>query len=487
MKLALIITPWDSPLRKGYYYPSLGICYIATYIKEHLTDVDIIVIDGCLEDPLKKMSEKVDLVGISSTSLEFLNAIRIASKIKSFFQVPIILGGVHISMLPHTLPKCFDIGVIGEGEQAMLELTKLYLQYQDFPIIELKKIKGIVFHNSNDRITVTEPRPIIKPLDTIPHPDLDLFDMKYYLKPRQHLSGMFGRGIHIITSRGCPYKCVFCGGSYFWKIARVHSANYVVEEIRNLIDKYNVDCINILDDLFVVSKKRLIKIVKLIKEEKINEKVKFGCQMRADLLNDEMAKLLKEMNMVYLGFGLESGSEKILNYLKRGTTTVKENKKGVEIANKYGFKTGSGFMIGNPGETMEDLEKTYDFILDNPLDSMGVYITTPLPGTELWHYAKQKDIVSENMDWSRLNQFFYDTDKILSDMNIEEFKKVFHKLQFAASISSLRKRNLSSFICHLGLTIASYSKHNPKSIPLYLSVLKDFVDKSIRNKINRGS
>lgn len=482
MRLALITTQWDSPAREGYYYPSLGICYIATYIKEHLPDVDIIVIDGCIEDPLKKITEKIDLVGISSTSLEFLNAIEIASKIKSFSQVPIILGGVHISALPQTLPKYFDIGVISEGEQTMLELTKLYLQYHKFPNNELKKIRGIVFHNANDRVIVTEQRPFIKPIDIIPHPDLDLFNMEYYLKPRQHLPGMFGRGVHIITSRGCPYKCVFCGGTQFWKIVRFHSPHYVVEEIRNLIDKYNVDCINILDDLFMISKKRLVEIVKLIKEERINEKVKFGCQMRADMLNDKTAKLLKDMNMVYLGFGLESGSEKILSYLKKGTVTVEENKKGIGIANKYSFKTGSGFMIGSPNETMEDIEKTYNFILDNPLDGMGIYITTPLPGTELWYYIKQKGIVSDNMDWSQINQFFYDTDKVLNDMNIEEFKKVLHKLRFAASISSLRRRDLSSFIYRLGLSIAAYSRDNPEYIPLYLSVFKDFLEKIIKRR-----
>lgn len=482
MKIALITTQWDSPAIEGYYYPSLGVCYIATYIKKHLPDMDIVVIDGCVEDPLKRITEKIDLIGISSTTLEFLNAIDIASKIKSFTQVPIILGGVHISALPQTLPKYFDIGVIGEGEQTMLELTKLYLQYHKFPNNELKKIRGIVFRNTNNRIIVTESRPFIKPIDIISHPDLDFFNMEYYLKPRQHLPGMFGRGIHIITSRGCPYRCVFCGGAHFWKIVRFHSQHYVVEEIRNLIDKYNVDCINILDDLFMVSKKRLKEIVKLIKEERINEKVKFGCQMRADMLDNETARLLKEMNMVYLGFGLESGSEKILNYLKKDTVTVEENKKGIEIANKYKFKTGSGFMMGSPNETMEDIEKTYNFILDNPLDGMGIYITTPLPGTELWHYAKQKGIVSENMDWSQINQFFYETDKILCDMSIKEFKDVFHKLQFAATISSLRKRNLGSFVYRLGLSIVAYSRNNPEYIPLYLSVFKDFVEKIIKNK-----
>jgi len=480
VSLILINTPWETPLRKGYYYPSLGICYIATYLKRHLQDeIKIAVIDGLFENSIEKIIKKIkekkpDVIGISSTTLEFANAIEIAQKIQKDFFVPVIVGGVHISALPHTLPKCFNIGVIGEGEQAMLELMQLFSKYKNFPAEKLKKINGIVFRNKN-KVTITAPRLHIEPLDKIPHPNLDYFDMEYYLRPRQHLAGVFGRGTHIITSRGCPYKCVFCGGSHFWKTVRFHSANYVIEEIRNLINRYDVDCINILDDLFAASKQRLIEISKLIKEEKINKKVKFGCQMRADLLNDEMAKLLKEMNVVYLGFGLESGSEKILNYLKRGTVTVEENKKGIEIANKYGFKTGSGFMIGNPNETMKDLEKTYNFIISNPLDTMGMYITTPLPGTELWCYAKDKGIVSENMDWSQLNQFFFETDKILSDMELDEFKKALSKLQLAASLSSLKKRNPILLVFQILKIAASILKRNPREIPGYFSLLMDLL------------
>lgn len=196
------------------------------------------------------------------------------------------------------------------------------------------------------------------------------------------------------------------------------------------------------------------------------------------------------MNMVYLGFGLESGSEKILKYLKRGTVTGEENRRGIEIANKHHFKTGSGFMIGNPGETMEDIQKTYNLIMNKPLDNMSIYITTPLPGTELWHYAKDRGIVSESMEWSQLNQFFYETDKILSDMKLDEFKKALSKLQLAASFSSLRKKRITlPYVFHLVLKAAGGFKRNPREIVFYFSLLKDFLrqhNKHLRRKCNQS-
>ncbi|MCL0070515.1 cobalamin-dependent protein [Dehalococcoidia bacterium] len=126
-------------------------------------NVDIVVADGLLENPTEKVKrEKPNVVGISSTTLEFSNAIKIAQEVKKEFSIPIIIGGVHISALPWMLPQCFDIGVVGEGEQTMLELMQLFLQHWAFPTKELKEIKGIVFHNE-DKVVITEQQPFIDP------------------------------------------------------------------------------------------------------------------------------------------------------------------------------------------------------------------------------------------------------------------------------------------------------------------------------------
>jgi len=396
-------------------YPPLGIGYIASYLREYLGLRDIAVIDGAKgENVLEKIELlKPDIAGISSSSLEFANAIQYGFEIKNRFDIPTVIGGPHISALPSTLPTGFDIGVIGEGEQTMLELMELHNDEGEFDKKKLRGINGIAFHDGGG-VTITEPRELIEPLDKIPYPALDLYRMEdYYLNERDHMIGGFGRGVSMMTSRGCTYRCVFCGSSHFWKRVRYHSAERVVNEIEHLVERYRVDCINIFDDLFIFSKKRLEEIVRLLKEKGTNEKVKFVCQVRANLVSDEICRLLNDMGVVHLGFGLETGSESVLRYLKSGKISVEDGQRALRIAKKHGLHTSSGFMLGSPNETLDDLWLTYEFILGNPLTYGLIYITTPLPGTELWEYAKKEGFVSDDMDWNRLNQFYSGEDPII--------------------------------------------------------------------------
>ncbi len=454
-------------------YPELGIGYIASYIKKYSNyDTDIKIIDRIKsEDEVLKKIKGADLIGISSTTFEFLRARRLANKIKQQMDIPIIIGGVHISALNNHLPKEFDIGVIGEGEQTMLELLNLYNKKTDFSYEHLKNIKGII-HNKSGKTIFTGTRGLIYPVDKIPPPARDLYDMKFYLKKHTHSPGTRGKGTSLMTSRGCPYNCVFCHSCRFWGGVRFHSPKYVINEIKELVDKYNVKYLNIFDDLFIANKKRLKEIVQFIQKEKINEKVKFCCQARANLFNKEVGGLLKKMNMGYINFGLESGSEKILNYLKKGTVTVEDNKNAVKIANQFGFKISSGFMIGNPNERVEDLNQTYNFIKNNPLDIIRIFITTPLPGTELWQYAKNKNIVSDDMDWEKINQLYNGNNVVLSDIDKTLFQKIHLKLLIMANISMIKKSKKKIYTFLKGVTynflVNPKLIKNPRLIPNYI-------------------
>lgn len=400
MKLALICVD------KLSGSPPLGLAYIASYLRKYHNFFNTIIIDK--EEPIKKIEkEKPDVVGIASVTIDFPYAIKIARIIKSKFDIPILIGGHHISALPHTLQKVFDIGVIGEGEQTVLELVELYERYGEFSPRKLRNIDGIVFHNERGKNEITKPRKMIKPLDKIPYPARDLLDMKeYYLTPRMipHIGREISIGTHVISSRGCPYKCAFCVSSRFWQMVRLSSAEYFVGELIELLEKYKkINSICIFDDLFAFSKGRLRKIVELIKKEKINEKVKFACWGKANLIDTEICKLLKEMNVKVVGLGLESGSDKILGYLKKNTATVNDNKKAIEMCKRFGFEVHGTFIFGSPNETMKDIEMTYNFIKDNPIDETNVYILTPYPGTEAWELAKKHNLVSEDMNWKNFN------------------------------------------------------------------------------------
>ena len=377
--------------------PPLGLAYIAAYLRRYADLNNIMIIDNASIDEMDRY--KPDIIGISSVSQNFDRAIKTAKTIKSMFDIPVIIGGAHITALPHTIPNCFDIGVLREGEQTMLELIDAY-DRQGLEHTALEKIKGIVFRE-NGKITITESRPLIQPLDKIPFPARDFLsisDPAYY--------------IHLITSRGCPFKCVFCSSSSFWQKTRFFTPKYVVNEIKEIIDTYHAKEIHIWDDLFIANKKRLKKISELIRSEGINDMVAFGCTCRANLMDHEICKILKSMNVGSISFGIESGSDKILKYLKNNTVTVEQNKFAIDIAKKYGFIVGGSFMIGSPCETKEDMKMSLKFLKQNKIDVGRVCVTTPFPDTEIWNYAKEKGLVDDFMAWEKLD---VEQNEIISD------------------------------------------------------------------------
>jgi radical SAM superfamily enzyme YgiQ (UPF0313 family) len=211
----------------------------------------------------------------------------------------------------------------------------------------------------------------------------------------------------MITSRGCPFNCVFCSTRVHWKKFRVFSAERVIEEIELLIRKYNVKIIHIFDDLFIADKKRLSKIHKYIVEKGIYKKVKFMCLVRSDMVDDSTMKMLKEMNVVVTGIGMESGSSGMLEYLKCRTTTIDDNRRAIELANRYNLPAMGSFMLGNPNETEDELLETLKFVQGyrySPFLIPLSYISTAFPGTEFWNYAKNKGIILITSLWIYLKR-----------------------------------------------------------------------------------
>jgi radical SAM superfamily enzyme YgiQ (UPF0313 family) len=226
--------------------------------------------------------------------------------------------------------------------------------------------------------------------------------------------------------------------------------------MKSLVNDYNVKYIEMFDDLFIADKKRLRKIAELIKQEKID--VKIGCSARANMVDDETMKLLKEMNVQKIVLGLESGNERILTYLKgidgRSTVTVKQNYDAVRIANKYEILVNAGFVIGSPDETEKEIIDTYKLAATSGLNHFEPYILTPLPGTPIWELAKKKGLVDDvNFEWSKLDVMFGENYKkaiILSDVLDREklyelflkFKKLQRNLRIKNAILHPRKNDI---------------------------------------------
>jgi radical SAM superfamily enzyme YgiQ (UPF0313 family) len=425
LKLSLTQTGTN---REGH--PPLALGYIASYLRKYLNFNNIVILDKEPNTINSIIKEKPDILGISSSTVFFNQAIKIAKNIKESLDIPIIIGGPHITALPHTLDENFDIAVVGEGEETTFELIQLYQDHNEFEAKKLKNVKGITFRD-NEKVIINERRELIKPLDKIPYPARDLFKMEEeYLVPRMTFSTTkLVKSTHMLTSRGCPYKCVFCASSCFWQIARFHSPEYVVGEIKYLIKKYKLKNVNIFDDLFIADKERFRKIVEMLESEEITEKCKFRILGRANLINDETADLIKRMNIDNMAIGFESQSPKVLKYLKKGTTTVEQNQNAVNILHKKSIDLQGLFMIGSPHETKEDMMMTLDFIRNNKFDTLEITITTPLPGTELWEYAKKKNLVNDYMDWDQLHMHPIENGlgNILLDEEVtkEEFAEIF--------------------------------------------------------------
>ncbi len=396
--------------------PPLGLAYIASYVKKYSGFNNTVILDR--GDPIEKIKkEKPDLIGFSSITYLFPTVNQLAKQIKEIFDIPVIIGGQHISSLPlHLANSAFDLGVIGEGEQTTLELIELFEKHGSFPVNELRKIKGIVFRNERKQNEITEKRPLIEPLDKIPFPARDLLDMGYYLTPRRGSFRELGIYTAMLTSRGCPYKCSFCSPTLFWEKFRSFSAKYVVEEMKMLVEKYKVEGILIWDDLFIVDRERLKKIASMMKNEKLNKKIQLSIFGRANLIDNEMCKILKKINVTSIDFGLESGSEKILRYLKKGTVTVKDNYRALSLCKKHGMRTIGTLIMGSPDETEEDLKATLKLINYKNLDEPHIFQLMPLPGTEVWEYAKKIGIVSEDpsFDFSKLQMKTFNSDLILT-------------------------------------------------------------------------
>jgi anaerobic magnesium-protoporphyrin IX monomethyl ester cyclase len=386
----LFINAIDSANRIQTRYPSLGIGYLCASLRKRFPEVEFEF--SILSDPGQEELARFnpDIVGISSVSQNFNRAIASARMAKKAGK-PIICGGVHISMLPGSLTKDMDVGIIGEGEETICDLVGLFLSQSSFQPQELQKIPGIVFRQADGKLHITPPRPLIPDLDTISMPARDLFSVN--------------TETYMFTSRGCPYRCTFCASSRFWSQVRLFSAEYVAAEIEELVLTSQVKRINFYDDLFTIDKQRVEKIVSLLEAKNILGKVSFASTMRANLVKDDIIVLLKKLGVDFIALGLESGCSRSLEYLKHNVS-IEENAQAVHIIKKHGIKVFASFIIGSPQETRSDILETLSFIRKSGLAGFEVYVLTPFPGTPVWDYALSRGLVSNDMDWSKLEVDF---------------------------------------------------------------------------------
>lgn len=389
VRLAFILAT-SSDIAESYFKP-LGLGYIKSYLNIHLPETEVTIYENI--DQL--IQAKPDCAGISASTENYAIALDYVEEIKKHLDCPIIIGGVHVSLLPESLPPgC--IGCIGEGEETVRELMEIFLRYGQFTDDQLKNINGIAFWDAvTKKLMVNPQRELIRPLDSLPFPDRDALGVRGLLFWRVET-------LYIFTSRGCPYDCRFCVSRIHWNKYREFSAAYVISEMEHLIRNYHVKKIVIFDDLFIVNRKRLREIVEEFRARKFD--VEIFCAVRGNLVDDELCQLLRQMNVTEVTFGAESFSEPVLQALKCGTVTVAQNKNTIELLNKYGISVNCSIIFNSPEQTAEDMIITwktiFGYLREKKLHRVGFGLLRPYPGTYYWDLALERGIVSVDMNWT---------------------------------------------------------------------------------------
>ena len=355
--------------------PHLGAGYLSAYLKMMRPDISVSL--GMFDEGMvaTAVRERPDLLAVSATSRYFLPLARRISALKQDLGVPVVWGGVHLSIFPAELPACADVGVIGEGEETLVELLE---RFDGSGFGDLAAVQGIAYRQDGE-VVQTQRRPLVEPLDRIPMPDLDLLGVNWSRRRK---------GL-MLTSRGCPYKCRFCASSLFWDRTRLHSAEYVVQAMLAIVRRHGVREISIYDDFFTIDHERVARIVELKRRHPELQGIRFDCLSRIDNYTPALADDLRRMGVYRVGFGMESGCQRTLDYLKNGKQRLAQMERAIEITKDRGLLCVASFMIGAPHETEAEIEETFRFIARQPLDRIQIGIATAFPGTQMWEDASR--------------------------------------------------------------------------------------------------
>jgi radical SAM superfamily enzyme YgiQ (UPF0313 family) len=382
------------------YSPPLGILYIASYLRKYNHDPIVLDLEALKLD-FNTLSESIslinpDVIGITSMTINFMNAQKIASLMKANFQsVPIIIGGPHLSATPiETMSKysVFDFGVYGEGEITFLEIVeKLKIKEP------ITNVKGLIWRNGENKITINEPRPYIENLDDLPYPAWDLLENFPQRYPLSILESKRLPAASIMTSRGCPFHCTFCDNKIFGTKVRHFSADYTIRMINHLIENYGIKDLMILDDNFLLNRNKLFDICDTIIKNKLD--LTWYCMGHANTMTEDRLRKIKEAGCWFIELGIESGNDEMLQKIRKNTTK-KEIAQAVIMAKKAGLKTKGNFIFGFPGDTVKTLEESTKFALDIKIDFFQQNFLTVWPGCEIYSQSTNNNDIYEYYDSS---------------------------------------------------------------------------------------
>ena len=393
MKLILTHTYFieEDPLEKTVMkpYPPLGLLYLSAFLKRHQIDVSVFDSTFSAYDVLiNHLNEnKPDILGIHCNLLTKYTVMKLIRYCNDNDIIALLGGPDASTQVEEFLNYGADMIISGEGEEALLSVLQALPQSSknelyDIPNVSFKEKDGAIVQNPRQASRTQ--------LDEYPHPDREAIDLHKYLDTWEHHHGQ--RSVSLITARGCAFTCKWCSHSVYGFTHRRRRPEKVVAEIKEIISKYRPTHLWYADDVFTANKRWLIKFHQLMQQENIH--LPFECIARADKLDEELVILLKDLGCYRIWFGAESGSQRILDAMARGVTRQQISDATI-WCQQHGIEAGYFVMFGYPGEELEDIYETIDFVGQQQPD---IYLTTvayPLRGTTLYSEI-QDQIVNKN-------------------------------------------------------------------------------------------
>lgn len=423
MKILLI-----RPYNKEIYHtlgPDLGLMYLATALKKNNFKVDIL---DCLQKKFNKQKftsfikdNKYDVYGIKTFSKDLFYVKQISNIIKKFQQKSlVVVGGPHPSGDgEHSLNYLtnVDFAFRGEAEKYFPLVLKNYFNNKDY-----SKISGLIYRNNLNQVKINSPY-FAKNINNFDYACWDLMPPTNY--PLDYRGLVY---VPIITTRGCPYNCTYCGAHLLaGKILRTRNIENIIYELKMLKQKFKINAFSIVDDNFTLKNNFAKEVCLQLIKNKINLKWNLPNGVRLDTLNEELLKLLEKSSCFGIDVAIESGSQKILNKMQRKIKlkTIKEKIKLIKQTTT--LQLMGYFIIGYPEETKKDIKKTISLAVKLPLDRAGFFLFCPHPGTTIYNQLKTKNQL-QKINWKTFS--YNKITASYGNLTLKELQKLYREAFF---------------------------------------------------------
>lgn len=404
----------------------LGLAYITAYVERNGYRVKALDFDAerLYIDDLTGILERLrpDVVGFSCTTPLIANVIKMAAIAKRFDRdIVVIAGGPHATALPEETLKRSEIDVIvrGEGEQTTVEILDCLQNRRD-----LEGIEGLTYKSSSG-IRRNPDRGLVRDIEQLPDPARNHFPLDHYRAP-YYLNRTRAACANLIGSRGCPYRCIFCGQEAIFKhTVRSRKPSSIVDELEGLHRNHGIEIFFFEDSTFVLDNRTVRETCREILRRKL--KVYWGAMGRVDRTDGELYRLMKAAGCIFIFYGVESGNQAILDRIRK-RTTLDQIRQAVDIAKTSKIPVNTSFILGLPGENAETMRQTIDFAIELDPDYATFSLATPYPGTEFYRIALEEG--HDLSDWDRYQLSRYgDPIYIPAGMTKEELIRL-HKLAY---------------------------------------------------------